>query len=228
MDGIDISGWGDAAGGLAGSATDWAGFINPNTLSVVTPGMSTLSPDALGVVGDIAEDGANAATQLVPSLTPNATMVGGGAGYVQPSGLAGNAIGTSPSWITGASTVIPGNVGNLMNSGGTFNHVTNQITDSAGNLYNVGSDGGLAAAEEPKSIFDKGLGFFNDNSKGLEAGGKLVGGLGGLYYQNQMSGLAKQQLKDSRENTAHNRARQAAADANLQSASDRVFGKYNG
>ena len=227
MDGIDISGWGDAAGGLAGSATDWAGFINPNTLSAVTPGVSTLSPDALGVVGDIAEDGANAAAQLGPSLTPNASMVGGGTGYVQHMGLAGNAIGTSPGWITGASTVIPGNVGSLMNNGGTFNHVTNQITDSAGNIYNVGSDGGLAAAEAPKSMFDKGLGFFNDNSKGLEAGGKLVGSLGGLYYQNQMSGLAKQQLKDSRENTAYNRARQATGDANLQSVSDRVFGKYN-
>lgn len=66
--------------------------------------------------------------------------------------------------------------------------------------------------------------FFNDNSKGIEAGGKLVGGLGGLYYQNQMAGLAKQQLKDSRENTAYNRGRQATSDKSLADASARVFG----
>lgn len=75
-----------------------------------------------------------------------------------------------------------------------------------------------------KEIGSDTMKYFNDNSKGLEAGGKLIGGLGGLYYQNQMAGLAKQQLKDSRENTAYNRGRQATSDKSLADASARVFG----
>ena len=74
------------------------------------------------------------------------------------------------------------------------------------------------------SWYDKGLDFLNTNSKGLEAGGKLVGGLAGMYSAMQGSKLAKEQLGMMKDNTAYNRARQAAGDKSLQEASDRVFG----
>ena len=66
--------------------------------------------------------------------------------------------------------------------------------------------------------------FFNDNSKGLEAGGKLVGGLAGMYSAMQNSKLAKEQINMMKDNTAYNRSRQATGDKNLADASARVFG----
>ena len=189
-------------GGLAGAGTDAASYLTPmfDFSKVVAP---TLDPAAMaGVVAPLAEDGANATSSMLPGLAGVGTKIG--------------------NFFTG--TNIPAeNVGAMMNAGGAFDSAKNMITDAAGNTYKVMGDGSLQGS----GIFGKTLDFMGTNSKGLEAGGKLVGSLGGLYYQNQMSGLAKQQLKDSRENTAYNRAKEARAAADLQSASDRVFGKYN-
>ena len=134
-------------GGLAGAGTDAASYLTPmfDFSKVVAP---TLDPAAMaGVVAPLAEDGANAATALVPNLTP---------------GLA-------------ATT----SFGPLAQAAGT--PLTNSYfgagwTPSTPSMFDGIKDTGTDMMK-----------FFNDNSKGLETSGKLIGGLGGLYYQNQMA-----------------------------------------
>ena len=197
-------------GGLAGAGANAAGYFAPmfDFSKVVAP---ALDPAAMAAVAaPLAEEGANAANGLVSNIA----VPGAATGTVE--GLAGSYAANAPISYGHIAVNTP-----VLNDAAKMLSVDNPLYDPNWK-------------PEGPGMFDKikGYGtdtmkFFNDNSKGLEAGGKLVGGLGGLYYQNQMAGLAKQQLNDSRANTAYNRARQAAGDANLQSASDRVFGKYN-
>ena len=191
MYGIDISGWGS---GLAGTAADVAGSLVPSFdfTSSIAPAINTLPTGAVaGVAGTLAEEGANAATGLMPNLTAPVT------------GLAGSASGIAP-W-------------------------SQQAIQAATPLTN--SYYGAGWTPNTPGMFDtvKGYGadtmkFFNDNSKGLEAGGKLVGGLAGMYSAMQNSKLAKEQLNMMKDNTAYNRNRQAAGDKSLADASARVFG----
>ncbi len=201
MYGIDMSGW----GGLASTAADTASSLAPafDFSSVIAP---TLDPAALtGVAGTLAEEGTNAATGLVPNLT------------APVAGLAGSA-NKLGSWFSG--NIPAENVGGIMNNGGTFDAAKNTITDASGSLYSLNGDGSLSG----QGMFGQGMKFFNDNSKGLEAGGKLAGGLAGMYSAMQNSKLAKEQINMMKDNTAYNRSRQAAGDKSLQEASDRVFG----
>ena len=175
-------------------------------LQAATPTISTLSPEAMaGLAGTLAEEGKDVAAGLVPNLT------------APTAGLASSA-NRLGSWFTG--NVPAENVGNMMNSGGTFDAAKNTITDASGSLYNLNGDGSLTG----QGMFGQGMKFFNDNSKGLEAGGKLAGGLAGMYSAMQNSKLAKEQINMMKDNTAYNRSRQAAGDKSLQEASDRVFG----
>ena len=195
MYGIDMSGWGS---GLAGTAANVAGSLAPSFdfASSIAPTINTLPTDAIaGVAGSVVEEGTNAASNLLPSM-----------------------LTSTGSWLTG--NVPASGVAAIMNNGGTFDAAKNTITDASGSLYNLNGDGSLTG----QSIFGQGMKFFNDNSRGLEAGGKLVGGLAGMYSAMQGSKLAKEQLGMMKDNTAYNRARQAAGDKNLQEASDRVFG----
>ena len=133
------------------------------------------------------------------------------------SGLASKVGG----WFSSGESLPASAVSGIMNNGGTFNATANTITDALGKTYNLAEDGSLSM--DP-GVFSKGMNFLNTNSKGIESGTKLLGGLGTWYNQQQMSGLAKQALADQRANTAYNRARQAQGDKTLQEASDRVFG----
>lgn len=205
MYGIDTSGWGS---GLAGTAANVAGSLAPSFdfASSIAPAINTLPTGAVaGVAGTLAEEGTNAATGLMPNLTAPVTGLAGSA----------NKLG---SWLTG--NVPASGVADIMNNGGTFDAANNTITDASGSIYRVNGDGSLSG----QGVFGQGMKFFNDNSKGLEAGGKLVGGLAGMYSAMQGSKLAKEQLGMMKDNTAYNRARQAAGDKSLQEASDRVFG----
>ena len=198
MDFIDASGY-----GLAGAAADAFSNTAPmfDFAKVVAP---TLDPAALtGVAGTLAEEGKDVATGLMPNLTAPTTGL---------AGSVGGFVGSPTSY--GISTT-----------------VTPQLTDAAKMMSTSNPLYDPNWKPEAPGMLDtiKGYGadtmkYLNDNSKGLEAGGKLVGSLGGLYYQNQMAGLAKQQLNDQRANTAYNRGRQATSDKSLADASARVFG----
>ena len=160
------------------------------------------------------------------------------------TGLAGYASSATP-YLSGFSTATAPMINSLPTDAmaNVVGAVAEEGTDIAGNIAAGLMKGsalnataqqiaaGVVPKVEPTGWFDtlKGFGsdtmkYFNDNSKGIESGTKLLGGLGTWYNQQQTAGLAKQALSDQRANTAYNRARQAQGDKTLQEASDRVFG----
>ena len=200
MYGIDMSGW----GGLASTAADTASSLVPafDFSSVIAP---TLDPAALtGVAGTLAEEGKDVVTGLMPNLVaPNVAST---------AGLAGGFAGSPASY--GISTTVTPTLSDAAKMMSTSNPLydPNWKPEASGMLDSIKGYG----ADTMK--------FFNDNSKGLEASGKLVGGLAGMYSAMQNSKLAKEQINMMKDNTAYNRGRQATSDKSLADASARVFG----
>ena len=174
-------------------------------LQAAAPAISTVPAGAMaGLAGTLAEEGKDVAAQLMPNLmAPNVASTAGLAG-----GFAG-----SPASYGISTTVTP-----PLSDAAKMMSTSNPLYDPSWKPEAPGMFDGL------KQYGTDTLKFFNDNSKGLEAGGKLAGGLAGTYSAMQNSKLAKEQLGMMKDNTAYNRSRQAAGDKSLQEASDRVFG----